>query len=412
MVDIHRITRALKRQLKKLDDEPIHPENKELLYRFVRDLRIRGVSDFRINRYLQTLRVVLRWKNKPFKKWNSEDLKDVLLEIENNGYTVQTVNEFRKGLRMFFKWLNGENWSGLKVLRGSKKDDRKPDVLTEDEIGRMIEAADNIRDKAIIALGYEAGLRIGELASIRWKNVVWTDWAAKIKVHGKTGERVIPVVMAASYLRQWMVDHPAYDIRTGEIDPNALVFVRINGKDAGKPMSYQMFAKVIKKAAERAGIKKRVYPHILRHSRATVLANYLTEQQMNIFFGWVQGSDMPAVYVHLSGREIEGAIKKIYGLETEEEEKRAKPKKCPRCNELNAPTARFCARCGLLLDEKERLKIQMEEPEMVSELMEAVLKNPALLEKFREMLKVVEMIEKNPKLLQAILELKARQEVV
>jgi len=408
MTDIHRIEQRLQKQYQKLERENFCNENKKLIKKFARDLKVRGVSVFRINRYIQTLRVVHRWKDKPFREWNEEDIKDVLFEIENNGYRPQTINEFKKGLRMFFKWLHGEDWDGLKVLRGEKKDKRKPDVLTEKEISKMIEAAENVRDKAIIALGYEAGLRIGELASIRWKNVVWTDWAAKIKVHGKTGERVIPVVMAASYLRQWMVDHPAYDIRTGEIDPNALVFVRINGKDAGKPMSYQMFAKVIKKAAERAGIKKRVYPHILRHSRATVLANYLTEQQMNIFFGWVQGSDMPAVYVHLSGREIEGAIKKIYGLETEEEEKRAKPKKCPRCNELNAPTARFCARCGLLLDEKERLKIQMEEPEMVSELMEAVLKNPALLEKFREMLKVVEMIEKNPKLLQAILELKAQ----
>ena len=408
MTDIHRIEQRLQKQYQKLERENFCNENKKLIKKFARDLKVRGVSVFRINRYIQTLRVVHRWKDKPFREWNEEDIKDVLFEIENNGYRPQTINEFKKGLRMFFKWLHGEDWDGLKVLRGEKKDKRKPDVLTEKEISKMIEAAENVRDKAIIALGYEAGLRIGELASIRWKNVVWTDWAAKIKVHGKTGERVIPVVMAASYLRQWMVDHPAYDIRTGEIDPNALVFVRINGKDAGKPMSYQMFAKVIKKAAIKAGIKKRVYPHILRHSRATVLANCLTEQQMNIFFGWVQGSDMPAVYVHLSGREIEGAIKKIYGLETEEEEKRAKPKKCPRCNELNAPTARFCARCGLLLDEKERLKIQMEEPEMVSELMEAVLKNPALLEKFREMLKVVEMIEKNPKLLQAILELKAQ----
>ncbi len=120
--------------------------------------------------------------------------------------------------------------------------------------------------------------------------------------------------MAASYLREWLIRHPAYDIKSGEIDPSILVFVRINGKDAGKPVSYIMFAKVIKRASERTGIKKRVYPHILRHSKATVLANYLTEQQMNVYFGWVQGSDMPAVYVHLSGRDIEGAIKRVCGL--------------------------------------------------------------------------------------------------
>jgi len=241
-------------------------------------------------RYIQTLRVIHRWKNKLFKEWTEQDLEDILFEIEKEGYKPHTINEFKKDLRMFFRWLHGENWPGLKVLRGEKKDKRKPDVLTEEEVSRMIEAAVNERDRAIIAVGYEAGLRIGELASLTWGNVIWTEWGAKIKVHGKTSERVIPIVMAASYLKEWMIVHPAYDVKSGEIDPNALVFVRTSGKDAGKPMSYQMFAKVIKKAAAKAGIKKRVYPNILRHTRATVLANNLTEQQMNIFFGWVQGN--------------------------------------------------------------------------------------------------------------------------
>ncbi|MEM0302140.1 MAG: tyrosine-type recombinase/integrase [Archaeoglobaceae archaeon] len=225
-------------------------------------------------------------------------------------YSVQTINEFGKGIRKFFKWLNGKNWEGLEIVKGDRKDERKPNVLTE-EIFRMIEAAANKRDRAIIAVGYEAGLRIGELSSLSWKNVVFTDWGVKLKVSGKTGERFIPVVMSAGYLREWLLEHPSYNPKTGEIDPESLVFVRINGKDAGKPMTYQMFAKIIKKAAKKAEINKRVYPHILRHSMATVLANHLTEQQLSHYFGWVQGSSMPAVYVHLSGRDIEDAIKKI-----------------------------------------------------------------------------------------------------
>jgi integrase len=170
-------------------------------------------------------------------------------------------------------------------VRGEKKDKRKPDVLTEEEINRIIEAAGNTRDKTFIALGYEAGLRIGELASLRWKNVTFNEWGAKIKVHCKTGERVIPIVMAASFLKKWLIEHPDYDLRNNEVTPNSLVFCQINGKNAGKSMSYQMYAKILKKAAIKAGVRKRVYPHILRHSRATVLANHLTEQQMNIYFG-------------------------------------------------------------------------------------------------------------------------------
>ena len=44
------------------------------------------------------------------------------------------------------------------------------------------------------------------------------------------------------------------------------------------------------------------------------MANYLTEAQMNVYFGWVQGSDMPSIYVHLSGRDVDYAILKANGV--------------------------------------------------------------------------------------------------
>jgi len=52
------------------------------------------------------------------------------------------------------------------------------------------------------------------------------------------------------------------------------------------------------------------------------MANYLTEAQMNLYFGWVQGSDMPSVYVHLSGRDVDDAILKANGIITEDQNSR------------------------------------------------------------------------------------------
>jgi site-specific recombinase XerD len=395
---LHNVERVLRNQYDLLEREDFCSEDKELIRKFTRDLKVKGVSDYRISRYIQSLRVIHRWKvDKPFKEWNAEDLKDILFEISENGYKAHTIKEFKKGMRMFFRWLKGEDWEGLKVLRGDKVEKRKPDVLTEEEISRMIEAAINSRDQAIIATGYEAGLRIGELATLTWGNITWTEWGAKIKVHGKTGERVIPIVMAASYLRRWLIDHPFYDLKTNSMDPESLVFVRVSGKHAGKPLSYNMFAKIIKQAAKKAGIRKRVYPHILRHSRATVLANKLTEHQMNVYFGWVQGSDMPSIYVHLSGRDIEGAVKEIYGLKDREEEKTLKPMKCPRCAELNTPYSRFCHKCGLPLDEKERLRAQLEEVKLAPEKMSKILEDPELREEFKALITLAGRYENNPR---------------
>lgn len=77
----------------------------------------------------------------------------------------------------------------------------------------------------------------------------------------------------------------------------------------------------LQRIAKKAGISKQIHPHLFRHSRATYMANYLTEAQMNVYFGWAQGSDMPGVYVHLSGRDVDDAILKANGVIEKEEQK-------------------------------------------------------------------------------------------
>jgi site-specific recombinase XerD len=68
------------------------------------------------------------------------------------------------------------------------------------------------------------------------------------------------------------------------------------------------------KLVKSCGLDKQVYPHLFRHSRATHLADKLTEAQMKILFGWAGNSDVPSVYVHLSGRDVEEALLRIYGI--------------------------------------------------------------------------------------------------
>ena len=80
----------------------------------------------------------------------------------------------------------------VKDIKTTMKNNRKKlpeELLTRTEIKKMVEASDHPRDKAMISLLYEGGLRIGELASLKIKNVVFDDYGAVIKVKGKTGER-------------------------------------------------------------------------------------------------------------------------------------------------------------------------------------------------------------------------------
>ncbi|MFX1562184.1 MAG: hypothetical protein ACFFDP_02625, partial [Promethearchaeota archaeon] len=96
-------------------------------------------------------------------------------------------------------------------------------------------------------------------------------------------------------------------------------------------------------------------PHSFRHARSTHLASHLTEAQMKEYLGWVQSSKMASVYVHLSGRDVDKAVLKMHGIETQSDQKQDHvlvPRKCVRCNTSNPASNKFCSLCGLPLDEK------------------------------------------------------------
>jgi site-specific recombinase XerD len=78
-------------------------------------------------------------------------------------------------------------------------------------------------------------------------------------------------------------------------------------------LSYRYITKkILEVTMERAGIDKPSNPHHYRHSRASHLATELKEAQLCEWFGWVQGSDVPARYVHLSGRDIDNAYDQMH----------------------------------------------------------------------------------------------------
>ena len=115
-------------------------------------------------------------------------------------------------------------------------------------------------------------------------------------------------------------------------------------------MSATGLVNVFNRCGEKAGIEKKVNPHSFRHDRATHLAANFTEQQLKMYLGWSPTSTQPATYVHLSGKNMDDAVLKMYGIKTNEDDTEfLKPGVCPRCHELTPVNARFCLKCGLPL---------------------------------------------------------------
>ncbi len=101
-----------------------------------------------------------------------------------------------------------------------------------------------------------------------------------------------------------------------------------------------------------AKIDRRIYPHLFRHTRATILASRVTEAPLEAQMGWVHGSRITQTYVHPSGRDQDNAILRAYVIEVKEERsiESQKPSLYPRCREPNDAKARFCWKCGMILD--------------------------------------------------------------
>ena len=357
-------------------------ENKKLFFKFENYLFANGLSNVRVLKYLSHLNVIARWTDIEFSSMELEDIQAIVGRIERSSSWAQwTKHDYKITIKRFFTWLGMEdkiNWIKTSMKKNSSK--LPEELLTEEEIKRMIEVAEHPRDKAIIAVLYDTGARIGEMGSIKIKHVVFDTYGAVLMVNGKTGMRRVRVIFSVPYLASWLDIHPQKDT------PNADLWIMIRGRESGQQLQYAAFRKLIKTVAVKAGIKKRVYNHLFRHSRSTELAQHLTESQLEGHLGWVPGSEMPRIYVHLSGKQIDDAMLNMYGIKKEEDSTipKLKTKICFRCEQVNGPTSKFCSRCGAVLDRESCQQLKDDETDLL-EVVRLVMQN----EKARELLRQI-----------------------
>jgi integrase/ribosomal protein L40E len=358
----------------------ISARNKTILLDFHNSCFADSLSVGRIQKLLNVMSKVAQWMKKDLEKANRDDIMQIVQIVEKQPFADWTKYDYKVVIKKFYKWLRKTEdtypdevrWIKPRIKNGNHK--LPEELLTEDEIKKMVDAAEHIRDKALIFILYESGCRIGEIASMKIKHVQFDKYGAVAMVTGKTGDRRVRLISSAPLLSNWIANHPLRD------DPDSPLWVGIGARSKNDMICYNTMSMMIKDAAKRAGIKKKVYPHLFRHSRATHLAKFLTEAQMKQIFGWTQSSDMAAVYVHLSGRDTDDAILELNGIKTDMNEKKEsalKPKKCPRCDTVNPATAMFCQRCSFTLNVIAAMKVD-DERSRIDEVMAKLMNDPKM----------------------------------
>ena len=199
-------------------------------------------------------------------------LRDFVFTLKDLGLSPATIRRQVSATHTYFGFLVGEGHLVLDPsdrLETPRKGRALPEVLTVKEVEAMLAApsADHPlawRDRALLELGYGAGLRVTELCTLTVNDLLLGD--GLVRVFGKGGkERLVPIGRkvigpVSIYLNQ---TRPALD--RGKSEGRVLLNAR------GGPLSRVGAWGIIKRVAAGAGIKRRVTPHTLRHSFATHL---------------------------------------------------------------------------------------------------------------------------------------------
>lgn len=230
---------------------------------------------------------IRNFKDKKLDEIKEEDINQYLLTlIREENISASQQNQRINAIKFYYEKVLGNQRQIYEIAR-PKKEKRLPDVLSKEEVRLMIVGTSNIKHKCLLSLTYSCGLRRSEIIQLKIKDI--DSSRMLIKIRDSKGGKDRYVQLAASILnilRQYYVQEK----------PTVYIF---EGQK-GEQYSSTSIVNIVKNAAKRAGVKKRVYPHILRHSFAT----HHLEQGTDLRFiqEWLghHSSKTTEIYTHVS----------------------------------------------------------------------------------------------------------------
>lgn len=240
---------------------------------------------------------------------DKDDLKDYLGSI----YSEVKASSLRRkivSIRQFYLLLHKrkiiEDNPAL-TLTGPKKDGVLPGALTREEMVKLIEYnypqnLKGLRDRAIIEMLYSSGVRVGELISLKIKDMDFKGKTVNVLGKGKK-ERLLPVTsQAIDSIENYLMKRP-----TGK-EKDSIIFCNLKGEQ----LTERGVQYIIDTLAKNCGIYRRITPHMLRHSFAThFLENGMNLRYLQALLGHSNLSTTE-IYTHLSIEELTKVYRKAH----------------------------------------------------------------------------------------------------
>lgn len=266
---------------------------------FIECQKVNGLKENTLMNIESKFKVASEWK--PISNWKQEDVTKYISYMIDQGYKQSYIEMTKSLIKRYFIWTGKEKYVKDLKIKFPKINLKSSDILTPDDINKLIGAATLPRDKALIASLFESGARISELIAIKVKDLQETPQGLKVFIPGtKTGEEYRPCLLinSAQYLRNHVIYPPL------KPEDRVFNFASVTAR------------RILISANKTAGITKPLSPHKLRHAQAT----YMTRKgyQESIIrgkLGWTGDSQMVARYTHLDGNDIINATLEKEGMQ-------------------------------------------------------------------------------------------------
>lgn len=255
-------------------------------------LKHKRYSPSTIKSYGEAVNRFLSFINKSIEKITNDDLIRFNNYLRSNGYSYSFQNQVASGLKLFFERLHDKKFDPGKIER-PRRENKLPNVLSKEEIRQILAAPVNLKHRAMLSLIYACGLRRSELLNLQPGDIDSKRGLIIIRQGKGNKDRIVPLPEAILQMLR---------IYFRACRPVKWLFEGHAKESQYSPVS---LAKVLKNSAIKAGVKKPVSLHWLRHSYATHLLEQGTDLRIIQELLGHKSSKTTEIYTHVSTKNIQ-----------------------------------------------------------------------------------------------------------
>jgi len=282
---------TLEKILKVFEGEKIYIDPAIQLEDLRKELDSRKYSYKTVKAYIHFNRDFLNFIKKNPSETNNNDIKDYLVYLfEKKRASTSTLNQAINALKFYYGNMLKRKFA-FEVKR-PKKDKNLPVVLSKEEVAKILDSVDNIKHKSILMLVYSSGLRVGEVVKLKPEDIHGNRMLVFVK--GAKGRKDRYTLLSEATLK-------ALREYWKEYKPTKWLFP---GPDKERHITIRTAQRIFETACERAGVKKEVTIHSLRHSFAThLLENGIDLRYIQELLGH-KSSKTTEIYTHVSSKDF------------------------------------------------------------------------------------------------------------